>query len=56
MRRILLGLLVAVICLLVTTTATGCGEEMLATQARSSFTGFVTGVVSGALTSALSGN
>lgn len=55
MRRILLGLLVALVCLLVTATTTGCGDEIIGIQARNSFTGFVTGVVNGALTNALSG-
>ena len=49
MRRFLLGLVVAVLSVLAAATATGCGDELLATNARSSLSGFLTSMVSGAI-------
>ncbi len=50
MRRIMLSIAVAAAALLVTATNIGCESEVLSTNARSSFSGFLTGVISQALT------
>ncbi|MHC4093591.1 MAG: hypothetical protein ACYSVY_25520 [Planctomycetota bacterium] len=56
MRKTILGVLIMVLCLLVTSVATGCGENLLATNARSSLSSFLTGMVDGAINNALSDN
>ncbi len=49
MRRIMLSIALAAAALLVTATNIGCESDVLSTNARSSFSGFVTGIISQAI-------
>ncbi len=51
MRRIMLSVALAVAAVLVTATNVGCESEVLGTNARSSFSGFLTGIISEAINS-----
>jgi hypothetical protein len=49
MRRILLSLIVAAASLLVMATSTGCDDQIVTSNARSSLSGFLTGMISEAI-------
>ena len=53
MRRIMLSIAVAAAALLVTATNIGCEGDVISSNARSSLSGFLTGVFSQAINSAI---
>lgn len=53
MRRIMLSIAVAAVALLVTATNIGCEDDVITTNARSSLSGFLTGVFSQAISNSL---
>lgn len=49
MRRIILALIVAAVSLLVMATSTGCDDQIVTSNARSSLSGFLTGMINEAI-------
>ena len=50
MRRILLASMVAIASVLLITTSTGCDNDIVSSNARASFSSFLTGMISEAIT------